>query len=262
VSDPAGLFALEEGAGEGPPIVFLHGFDGRAEIWSAVRAALGDVGCRTLAFDLPGHGRSQGYPAAGPAKAAARAVLAELDRRGVASAHLVGHSMGGAVAALVCLFAPARVASLTLLSPGGFGEAIGIGPIRAVMEAEAGEALRRAVSGMGAPGWQAPAEIASGVGERTPAARAATRRIFDELFASGGQGVLPLAAIAEKHRPVHVLWGRDDPVTPVAQADHLPPGFSVHRLDGVGHMPMLEAPEACAAFIRDALVQSKQPAGR
>jgi pimeloyl-ACP methyl ester carboxylesterase len=41
---------------------------------------------------------------------------------------------------------------------------------------------------------------------------------------------------------VHVLWGREDPVTPVAQADHLPPGFSVHRLDDVGHMPMLEAP--------------------
>lgn len=262
MSDPARLFALEAGAGEGAPIVFLHGFDGRAAVWSAVRAALCDVGRRTIAFDLPGHGRSRDYPGAGPAKVAARAVLAELDRREIAAAHLVGHSFGGAVAALACLFSPERIASLTLLSPGGFGPEIGTGPIRALMEAAAGEELRRAVSSMGAPGWEAPSDAASGVGERTPEARATIHRIFDDLFATGGQGMLPLAAIAEAHRPIHVVWGNEDRVTPVAQAGNVPPGFVVHRLDGVGHMPMLEAPEACAATIRDALAQAKQQHGR
>ena len=257
MSDPARLFALEAGAGDGPPIVFLHGFDGRAAVWSAVRAVLGDAGCRTIAFDLPGHGRSRDNPGAGSAKIAARAVLAELDRRKIAAVHLVGHSFGGAVAALACLFAPERIASLTLLSPGGFGPEIGTGPIRALMEAGAGEELRRAVSAMGAPGWQALADFASCVGERTPEARAAIRRIFDHLFATGGQGVLPLAALAEKHRPIHVVWGCEDPVTPLAQAEHLPAGFVVHRLDGVGHMPMLEAPEACAATIRAALAAAQ-----
>ena len=261
MSTGARLFALEDGAGEGAPIVFLHGFDGRAASWTAVRAALGDVGRLTIAFDLPGHGRSLAYPGAGPAKVAARAVLAELDERGIAAAHLVGHSMGGAAAALACLFAPERVASLTLLSPGGFGPDIGTGPIRAVMEAPAGEPLRRALGHMGAPGWQPPADVASGLGERTPEARASMRRIFGTLFPGGGQGVLPLPAIAEKHRPIHLIWGREDPVTPVAQADGLPPGFVVHRLDSVGHMPMLEAPDACAAVIRAAVAERNPAAG-
>nr|WP_246232607.1 alpha/beta fold hydrolase [Aurantimonas aggregata] len=238
----------------------MHGFDGRAAVWSAVCAALGDVDRRTVAFDLPGHGRSLGYPGAGPAKVAARAVLSELDQRGIATAHLVGHSMGGAVAALICLFAPERVSSLTLLSPGGFGPEIGIDPIRAVMEASAGQELWRAVGFMGAPGWTAPVDVAAaGVGERTPQARAAMRRIFDQLFDGGWQGVLPLAAIAGRHRPIRVLWGDEDPVTPITQANDLPPGFAVHRLDGVGHMPMLEAPEACAALIRAAVADEKSP---
>nr|WP_246367726.1 alpha/beta fold hydrolase [Aurantimonas endophytica] len=248
---------MEEGAGEGSPVVFLHGFDGRAALWSRVRTALGDIGRRTIAFDLPGHGRSLDYPGAGPAKVAARAVLSELDQRGIDAAHLVGHSMGGAVAALICLFAPERVASLTLLSPGGFGPEIGTGPIRAMMEASEGQDLQQALSLMGGPGWVAPADVAAG-GDRTPEGRAAMRRIFEELFAGGGQGVLPLAAIAEKHRPIHLIWGSEDPVTPIAQTAGLPPGFTLHRLDGVGHMPMLEAPDACAAVIRAVVADGKR----
>ena len=93
--DPNRLHAIELGAGEGPPVVLLHGFDGRAEVWGPIQAGLAADGRRTIAFDLPGHGRSRDFPGFGPPKVAARAVIAELDRRDIASAHLVGHSMGG-----------------------------------------------------------------------------------------------------------------------------------------------------------------------
>ncbi len=254
--DDQRLFAIERGDDESgesaaTPIVLLHGFDGRAEIWAPLQNALASPQRRTIAFDLPGHGRSRDYPGFGPPKVAARAVLAELDARGITAAHIVGHSMGGAIASLVDLFAPERVASLTLLAPGGFGKEIGAERIRAVMDAEGVEAIGKALAGMGAPGWTPEADaVAAIAAARDPAGRAAMRQIFEHLFATGEQGVLPLDAIAATGRPVHVIWGSEDQVTPTAQAIGVPGEFTVTLLDGFGHMLMLEAPEACVAAIR------------
>ncbi|WP_206455930.1 alpha/beta fold hydrolase [Aurantimonas marina] len=254
MDDPR-LFAIEQGGDESgesatTPIVFLHGFDGRAEIWAPLQDAVASPQRLTIAFDLPGHGRSRYYPGFGPPKAAARAVIAQLDARGIGSAHIVGHSMGGAIAALIGLFAPERVASLTLLAPGGFGKEIGAERIRAVMDAEGTDALRTALGGMGAPGWVPDSDtVAAIAAARDPAGRAAMRKIFDHLFSTGEQGVLPLDAIAATGRPVHVIWGSEDRVTPTARASSVPPEFTVTMLDGFGHMLMLEAPEACIAAI-------------
>ncbi|ORE92738.1 alpha/beta fold hydrolase [Aurantimonas sp. 22II-16-19i] len=249
------LHALETGGGDEPPVVFLHGFDGRAEAFDAVAASLAGEGRRCLAFDLPGHGRSADYPGFGPPKTAARAVLAELQRRGIARAHLVGHSMGGAVGCLATLFEPGRVASLTLLAPGGFGPEIGLDPIRAAMTAETVGDLRTALGRMTAPGFAVPPDAARG--NNWPEGRAAIRSVFDLLFGSGSQGVLPLAAIAETGRPIEVLWGEADQVTPVGQSDDLPPPFAVTRLPGVGHMLMLEAPAETSAAVRRAVARGE-----
>lgn len=253
------LFAIEQGGDEpgedaATPIVFLHGFDGRAEIWASFQDALSSRRRRTVAFDLPGHGRSRDFAGFGPPKVAARAVLAELDARGIRKAHVVGHSMGGAIAALICLFAPERVASLTLLAPGGFGKEIGAERIRRVMDAEGVEAIGLALAGMGAPGWVPDSDTVAAIAAgRDPACRKAMRTIFEHLFASGEQGVLPLDAIAATGRPVHVIWGSEDQITPTAQAEDVPPVFTVTPLAGVGHMLMLEAPEACLKVIRAAV---------
>ena len=117
------LFVKETGKGDGAPVVLLHGFGGSHRAWTPIQQSL-SAETRVLAYDLPGHGDSFGFPDAGPPKVAANAILADLDARGIASAHFAGHSMGGAIAALTALFQPQRVASLTLLSPGGFGPEI------------------------------------------------------------------------------------------------------------------------------------------
>ena len=53
------LLHADYNAGEGPPIVFLHGFMGRCADWAAIAGRTAEVtGRATLAFDLPGHGRS------------------------------------------------------------------------------------------------------------------------------------------------------------------------------------------------------------
>ncbi len=102
------------------PVIFLHGFGGAGEQWRGLQTAI-SFHAPTLAMDLPGHGKSLSYPNFGPPKIAAKAVLAQMDNRKINQAHFVGHSMGGAVASLIALIEPQRVASLTLLAPGGFG---------------------------------------------------------------------------------------------------------------------------------------------
>ena len=259
------LFAIEQGGetgGTARPVVLLHGFDGRAAVWEALQRRLATPQQRVLAFDLPGYGRSRDYPGFGPPKVAARAVIAELEARGIASAHLVGHSMGGAIACLVSLFAPDRVASLTLLAPGGFGQEIGSDLIEAVMTAEGAEAVRTSLGAMGAPGWQPDTEtVAAIAAARTPEDRAAIAQMFDLLFTArdggggGTQGVLPLETIAATGVPISLVWGTEDPVTPFAQGAEAPPGFALTALTGHGHMLMLEAEDACESAILASIEQ-------
>ena len=70
-----------------------------------------------IALDLPGHGGSSKEVGDGSLRTLARAVIATLDALGVERAHLVGHSLGGAVAARLALDHPERVSSLSLICP-------------------------------------------------------------------------------------------------------------------------------------------------
>ncbi|HUE25405.1 MAG TPA: alpha/beta hydrolase [Solirubrobacteraceae bacterium] len=95
------------------PILLLHGQPGNARDWAAVREAIGTRAV-TIAFDRPGwDGRSAPTDLAGNAQAA----LAVLDAWGAARATVVGHSLGGAIAAWMAAEHPDRVRSLVLAAP-------------------------------------------------------------------------------------------------------------------------------------------------
>lgn len=78
-------------------IMLLHGWGGKAMQYFGFIQALVDAGCEVVAFDAPGHGRSSGKLASGPAFArAAREVASR-----VGKVHgLVGHSLGAAASAI------------------------------------------------------------------------------------------------------------------------------------------------------------------
>ena len=99
-------------------VVLLHGQPGSPADWQQVAARL-PAELRAVAADRPGYGGSQ-LPAGGFA-ANARAVLADLDARGVTHAVLVGHSYGGGVALSAASLAPGRVAAVILLASVGPG---------------------------------------------------------------------------------------------------------------------------------------------
>lgn len=243
------------------PAVFLHGFGGAALSWDAIQPAIA-ADRPTLALDLPGHGAAQDFPGFGPPKLAARAVIAELDRHVIAAVHLVGHSMGGSIAALIALFAPERVASLTLLAPGGFGPEIGAEALRHFAAARSDEDLRDSLIGLGHLGWQ-PDEAVLALHRRIRASQstAALMSIHALLFRGGTQGSLPLDAVAATGVPLQLIWGREDRITPFAQSGRVPPGFGLADLAETGHMLMDEAPHASIALIAQALhfAESSRP---
>ena len=112
---------------------------------------------RTLAYDLPGHGASQAVPDAGSPRKAAQAIAADMAARGLPRVHLVGHSMGGAIAALTALAAPERIASLTLLAPGGIGPEIDAPLLRRYAEAADEAELAACLAAMSGPDAATPA---------------------------------------------------------------------------------------------------------
>ena len=107
--------------GNGTPVVFIHGIGASMYGWRYQLPPLVAAGYRVVAFDNRGFGFSD-KPAHGYSNAAyAHLVVSLLDSLGIASAVLVGHSMGGAIAAEVALAHPDRVRGMVLIDAAGFG---------------------------------------------------------------------------------------------------------------------------------------------
>lgn len=232
-------------------IVFLHGFGGCGNLWNKVIGKLGTA-FKTIAYDLPGHAGSLAYPEAGPAKTAAKAVLTDLKARGVDKAHFVGHSMGGAVASLAAILEPERVASLTLLAPGGFGPEINGPLIRRYAAAVDADEIRTCLAEMSSPDSTVPdatvdelVEMRGQPGQSEKLIAFAKTMTKDER-----QGVIPRESLAALEMPVMVVWGTDDAVLPYSQADDLPDGFHVHHMLETGHMLPEETPGVVADIVR------------
>jgi pyruvate dehydrogenase E2 component (dihydrolipoamide acetyltransferase) len=174
----------------------------------------------------------------------ADALLAFLDAVGIGRAHLVGHSMGGAVSLQAALSRPGRAASLTLIAPGGFGEEADTGFIDRLLDAREPDALAAALR----PLYADPRLVTAALAELVlaalsgPGVRKTLRRLADQCFTPGRQRLVLRDRLAELAIPVQLLWGTDDAIVPAHQSRGLPPAVAVHLFPGQGHMLPIEAP--------------------
>lgn len=108
-------------AGRGTTVIFLHGLGASMYAWRGTLAPVEAAGFRVVAFDNRGFGSSE-KPAHGYSNALyAQLLVAFMDSLRIPDAVLVGHSMGGAIAAECAIRYPDRVRGLVLIDAAGVG---------------------------------------------------------------------------------------------------------------------------------------------
>ncbi|MBV8662999.1 MAG: alpha/beta fold hydrolase, partial [Hyphomicrobiales bacterium] len=237
--------------GQGTPLVFLHGFGADLNGWRPLVGRL--RGERAfLALDLPGHGASAlAVPAS--LEAFVAAVDATLAAEGVGELHLVGHSLGGAVAVALAERRGERARSLTLIAPAGLGPEVNgdflAGFLRAQSESSLAPWMRLLANDEGALG---SALVKTTLRQRRESdIGAAQSAIAAALFPDGVQAFDVRAALARYAGPAKVIFGLDDRIIPPRQARGLPGMVALHMFPGVGHMPHFEARAAIARLIEE-----------
>jgi len=234
--------------GDGIPLVLLHGFGADHGSWKPFVAHI--PGQPALALDLPNHGKSA-VENIGSLQDLAQRVLQALEAHGVQNFHLLGHSLGGAVALALAKLVGTRLQSITLIAPAGLGPDINGDFIEGLCRAESEAALRP---------WMA--ELVSDAGVLTgsfvatahkqlasPQKRQALRSMAHHLMPFGTQAESLRHVLEDLQAPAKVIWGSDDRIIPVRHGSNLPGQIGLHVLRGVGHLPYIERPQLVAQLV-------------
>lgn len=229
-----------KGATEGIPVLFIHGYGGDLDNWLFNIDAVGEK-LPVVALDLPGHGQSAIKLPGTSIAALARFVAKFMDTLGIDQAHLVGHSMGGAIASQVSLDAPARVASLSLIGSAGFGPDINSGYTDGFAKAPSRRELKPVLELLFADPTLVSRQLVDDVlkYKRLDGVGELLSELGGALFGEGKQTEQPGLNLG-KSTPLLVIWGRDDQIIPVAHASNTPAGASVEIFDATGHMAQME----------------------
>jgi pyruvate dehydrogenase E2 component (dihydrolipoamide acetyltransferase) len=234
---------LALGEGDGTPLVFIHGFGGDLNNWQFNQEALA-AGRPTYALDLPGHGGSSKELAADGADvgALAGAVLDFMDAEAIGKAHLVGHSLGGAVALDLALNHPDRVRSVTAICSAGLGPEIDMVYIDGFMAAKRRKQLQPVLEMLVADPAMVSREMIEDVlkFKRLDGVETALNRIIEGTFPGGRQALQLTGRLGELSVPVQIVWGRKDRIIPVRHTEGLPNSVRVHVFDDAGHMVHME----------------------
>jgi len=244
------LSVLRSGRGEALPLVMIHGFLADASIWTRLEKPLAQSR-RIHRIELPCHGRSprRRYRSFNDLAADLRQAFDGLD---LESCHVVGHSLGGALALALADTRPRQCASLTLIAPAGLGPEINgaaiLGMCQATRSESLGPWLRLLTGDPDAVGW---AYVQAAAAARSdPALRAAQLALAEVLFPDGVQAFDLSAALRRVEMPTRILWGKADRIIPWKHALEAPGRVSLNLFDNVGHMPQYEIPDELAALLK------------
>jgi pimeloyl-ACP methyl ester carboxylesterase len=263
--------------GDGPPLLMVHGLGGSALNWMAVGRAFAER-CHAVAIDLAGFGQTPLFKRSAAVGANADLVRRFIDEVLDEPVTLMGNSMGGHISILVAGAHPERVARVVLVDPAVPGvhvrrpEPAMLGVIAAVSVPGLAETLldRRAKM-LGPEGLvqQTLALVCADPSRLSADVVQAHVQLTRERASLGGQNNRALLQATRSiglrmadprfwvkarqvKAPTLVIHGELDRVIPLAAARELVrrvPAWTLKVIDGVGHVPMMETPEA---FIRAA----------
>ena len=239
------------GAGDGAPVLFLHGFGGDLDNWMFNLDALAEV-APVIALDLPGHGQSTPRLPGTALADLAGFVVHFLDELGVERVHLVGHSLGGAIASQMTLDDPARVASLALINSAGLGTEINAAYTEGFVAATSRRDLKPVVELLFANPELVSRTLLENLlkYKRLDGVPELLQALSAAQFGAGQQAEQPGLRLGGAGKPVLVVWGREDRIIPAAHAEHAPPGATVEVLEDAGHMTMMERANEINALLK------------
>lgn len=229
-------------AGDGPPVLLLHGWGASADLMWPLGERLAASGWRAVVPDLPGFGQSDVPSSAWSVFDYAALVRALLDQLGLARVDVVGHSFGGRLGLVLGADHAARVRKLVLIDSAGIRPPA---PRGARLRLNAYKAAR---DGLAAVGLRGLAEQLRGwYGARYGSADYRSAGPLRETFVRVVNEDL-LGHAARVQAPTLLLWGGADADTPLwmgRRLEQVIPDAGLHVFEGTGHYSYLERlPEA------------------
>jgi len=231
--------------GQGAPLIYLHGTDGLGE-WPAILDQLAE-GFDVIVPDHPGFGASEAPAWIDDVSDLAYCYLDALEALGLASVHIVGHSLGGWIALEMAVRSTDRLRSLTLISAAGI-HVKGV-PKTDIFIIDPEELARLAY---------ADPKIAEAAASRASTDKYQDLAILNRI-ASARFGWQPRFFNPRLERwlhrvkiPTNIIWGDGDRIIPPAYAEafhRLIPGSTLTMIPNAGHLPHVERAAAVAQAI-------------
>jgi pimeloyl-ACP methyl ester carboxylesterase len=257
-------------AGEGPPVVLIHGMLNSSSHWQSVALSLAREHT-VIAPDLIGHGDSaapRGDYSLGAHAASIRDLLAAI---GVERASIVGHSLGGGVAMQFFYQFPQRVQRLVLISSGGLGREVspllrtaalpGISSLLSVIQPRLLSALRAAGQRLREREHSSGVHLQAIARALAPLENADARQAFLHTLRAvidvHGQRVSATDRLYLLETiPTLIVWGERDHTIPIAhgrRAHQAIPNSEFKTLARAAHFPHLEDPDGVAELLEEFL---------
>jgi pimeloyl-ACP methyl ester carboxylesterase len=274
------IFVQQMGPADAQAVLFVHGTGAWSELWRHTLQRTADAGFHVIAIDLPPFGFSEKPRRLSYSKSAqGKRIVKVLDSLDISRVVLVGHSFGAGPTVEAALLHPDRVAQLIIID-GALDlkmpatsldhftitshvthSMLKMTPVRDAIVATFvtnPRFTRKLLQALIADPTKATDDVVRVLQQPMPVkgSTAAVGRWLPELLDSHtiASSQTP-AEYSKLTMPVTLLWGELDTITPIAQAQRLlelMPQANLVVLDGVGHIPQVEAPVP----FNDSLIQA------
>ena len=249
-------------AGQGTPLLLLHGLGGSHEMWLPVMPELARS-YRVIAGDHRGHGASDKPRGQYSIRLFSNDWLALMEALKVDGAHVLGLSMGGAIAMRLAVEAPQRVRSLILVDTWAYPHPEFLAMLRQRLEKlSAGDLAvyaEAAIPQVFSPRFiQANPQVIADF--RARLARASSDSLRSAIAACMSHDMQ--GTLARIQAPTLVVVGSEDRLLPRFHSEYLRRAIhqaSLTVIAGSGHIPHLEVPERFLRVVREFLASVDRP---
>lgn len=222
-------------------ILFVHGFGGDLNSWSYNQVEL-STHFNTISLDLPGHGGSALEVDSGNVSDLSEILISFFEKKEINQAHLVGHSLGGAISLLMAYKMPEIFKTLTLICPVLPGCETNTEFLEGFIYADSRKQMRNVVSEL----YANPKVVNRNFIDETlksrrfDGAKQALSKIKEANFLPSGEVSFQLPSFEAIKAPIQIIQGSEDKIIKFSGNDLLSSNIKIHELNASGHMPQME----------------------